>query len=68
MGNRDTYEKQNTSGNRRLLKLYLGSVGILVGVLTVYQSTTETVAPFWAGVCVAVGSALYVARLLRRGI
>jgi hypothetical protein len=61
----DTFEKVNTTANTRLLKLYLGTVGLLVGLLTIYQSTTSTNAPFWGGIAVTLGSAIYVGRHLR---
>lgn len=65
MSSGDIFEKVNTTANTRLLKLYLGCVGLLIGLLTIYQSTTGTDAPFWGGVTVALGSAIYVGRHLR---
>ncbi|MFB6233294.1 MAG: hypothetical protein ABEH61_03450 [Haloarculaceae archaeon] len=68
MSSGDKFEKVNTDANTRLLKLYLGSVGLLIGLLTMYQSTTGTDAPFWGGVVVTLGSAIYLGRHLRKAI
>lgn len=60
MSGRDSYEKENTSANTRLAKLYLGVVGLVVGLLTVYQSVVGVTAPFGIGVALTVGSGIYI--------
>jgi hypothetical protein len=68
MADRDTYEKENTAADTWGIRLYIGILLFVGGLLTVYQSTTGTEAPFWVGVAVTVGSAVYVGRLLRAAI
>lgn len=64
MASRDTYDKDSGVGSTRLLKRYLSSLGIVVGLLTMYQSTAGTDSPFYIGAALAGGCAIYlVARL-----
>ena len=58
MSSRDTYEKDSGVGSTRLLKAYLSGLGVVVGLLTMYQSTAGTDAPFVVGAALAAGSAV----------
>ncbi|ESS08278.1 MAG: hypothetical protein A07HN63_02300 [uncultured archaeon A07HN63] len=51
MADRDTYEKENTAADTWGIRLYIGILLFVGGLLTVYQSTTGTEAPFlgWRG-------------------
>ena len=60
MGSRDTYEKDAGVGSTQLLKAYLSGLGIVVGLLTIYQSTAGTNGPFVVGAVLAAGGVLYL--------
>jgi len=60
MGSRDTYEKDAGVGSTRLLKAYLSGLGVVVGLLTMYQSIIGTDALFVVGAVLAAGSAIYL--------
>ena len=60
MSSCDTYEKDSGVGSTWLLKAYLSGLGVVVGLLTMYQSTVGTDAPFpfVVGAVLAAGSAI----------
>ena len=60
MDGRDSYEKENTARSTRLLKRYLAWVGLLVGLLTMYQSTVGIESPFYLGTGLTGASASYL--------
>ena len=60
MDSRDSYEKENTTKSTRLVKLYFACVGLLIGLLIMYQSTVGVESPFYVGAALATGSAAYL--------
>jgi hypothetical protein len=55
---RDTYERVSGSWRSRPLKLYLSCLGLVVGVLTIYQSIAGTESPLVVGVALSGVSAI----------